>query len=315
MDLAQTVDSLKDEVNNYMQTVHSLKAIANELLFDDASHKLVSEGRAYFGRRLDTSPNNRISPNNQVTPDLVVSSPLKQNVIIEAKIAMSGDPDKRKIKLIETQKYDDDLTGFDTNVTKVTDHDLVLLVHLSHAKNIEDHIAELQKSQEIEFKKKFALIRFMQSDQRKTWFVLELVSGSLTDQGKTKKLQQTVLIDMEFLVSNQHFGSIEFYDADPPLPLLMDKIHELIFHNLAREQRLLLQEKNQVEVTVTVSKIREQLADSCGPGTASKDRTPDIPKLNCVDKAFKAFVGIGWAKKVKGNSYIYDVRKRRKPFE
>lgn len=315
MDLSQTVESIKNEVNNYMRTVQSLKAIANELLFDDTSRKLISEGRAYFGRRLDTSPNNRISPNNQITPDLVVSSPLKQNVIIEAKLAMSGDPNKRKIKLIETQKYDDDLTGFDTDVTKVTDHDLVLLVDLSHARDIEEHIVELQKSQEIKFEKKFALIRFMRNDERKTWFVLELVSGSLTDQGKTKKLQRTVSIDMEFLVSNQQFGNIEFYDADPPLPLLMDKVHELMFNNLTREQSLLLQEKNQVEVVVTVSKIREQLAESCGPGSASKERTPDIPRSNYVDKAFQAFVKIGWAKKVKVNSYIYDVRKRRKHFE
>ena len=151
MDLPQTVESIKNEVDNYIRTVQALKAVANELLFDDASRKLVSEGKAYFGRRLDTSSNNRISPNNQVTPDLVISLPLKQNVVVEAKLAMSGDTDLRKSKLIETQKYDDDLTGFDTNVTKVTGHDLILLVSFSHAKEIADHIVDLQKSQEIEF--------------------------------------------------------------------------------------------------------------------------------------------------------------------
>jgi hypothetical protein len=315
MDLPQTVDSIKSEVDNYIRTVQAIKAVANELLFDDVNRKLVSEGKAYFGRRLDTSPNNRISPNNQVTPDLVVSLPLKQNVVVEAKLAMSGDTNLRKGKLIETQKYDDNLTGFDTNVTKVTDHDLILLVSFSHAKEIAEHIVDLQKSQEIEFKKNFAIIRFIRSSERKTWFVLDLVSGGLTDQGKTKKFERSVSIDMERLISNPHFGSIEFYDADPPLPLLMDKIHELILNNLTREQSLLLQENSQVEVAVTVSRIRDQLADSFGPGTASGDRTPDIPKSNCVDKAFQAFVKIGWAKKVKVNSYTYDVRKRRKHFE
>jgi len=221
MDLPQTVESIKNEVDNYIRTVQALKAVANELLFDDASRKLVSEGKAYFGRRLDTSSNNRISPNNQVTPDLVISLPLKQNVVVEAKLAMSGDTDLRKSKLIETQKYDDDLTGFDANVTKFIDHDIVLLVGFSHAKEIAEHIATLQKNREIEFKKKFALIGFIRNSERKTWFMLDLVSGCLTDQEKTKKLQHTINIDMDHLISNQHFGNIEFYDADPPLPLLM----------------------------------------------------------------------------------------------
>jgi hypothetical protein len=76
-----------------------------------------------------------------------------------------------------------------------------------------------------------------------------------------------------------------------------------------------LQEESQVDVTVTVRNIREDLADSCGPGSESGERTPDIPKSNWVNKAFQAFVRLGWAKRQKGNAYIYCVRKRRKPLE
>jgi hypothetical protein len=315
MDLTQTLESLKIEADNYMRTVQALKAVANELLWDDTNRKLIPAGRSYFGRRLDTSSDNRVSPNNQVTPDLVVSAPLKQNVIVEAKIALSGDPDKRKDSLVEAQKYDDNLTGFDDSITKITDHDIVLLVDLSHAREIADHIVELQGANQLEFKKKFALIRFMQNMQYKTWLVLELVQGSLSDQLKTDKLRKTISIEWDHLVSNPLFGHVLFYDADPPLPLLMQQIHELMFSNLTREQMLTLQEENQVEITVTMPKIREQLADSCGPGAASAERTPDIPKLTWVNRAFQAFVKIGWAKKMQGNAYIYYVRKRRKPLE
>jgi len=315
MDLAQILESLKIEANNYMRTVQALKAVANELLWDDANRRLVLEGHAYFGRRLNTSSNNRISPTNQVTPDLVVSLPHKHNVVVEAKLALSGDPDKRKAKLIDAQKYDDDLTGFDTTVTETTDHDLVLLVDLTHAQDIKDHIVKLQEAEEIEFKKKFALIRFMQNVQYKTFFVLEMVFGSLTDQAKTDKLLKTVSIEMDLLVSNPRFGHVLFYDADPPLPFLMQQIHELVFNKLTREQILTLQEESQVDVTVTVRNIREDLADSCGPGSESGERTPDIPKSNWVNKAFQAFVRLGWAKRQKGNAYIYCVRKRRKPLE
>jgi hypothetical protein len=315
MEVAEAIESLKIEADNYMRTVHALKAMANELLWDASAKRLSKHGLACFGSRLETSSLNRISPNNRVTPDLVVTVPSRQNVLVEAKLAVSGDKDKRRAKLLQVQKYDDDLRGFADDPQGRAGHDIVLLVSMDHARNIQGDIQELEESGQIRFDRPFALIRFFRSDERKTWFVLEVVSGSLTDTDKTEKLRGPLQIDLEHLISNRSFGHIKFYDAEPPLPLLMIEMHELVVGSLTRGQAQELRESNQVDVSLTVELLREQMAEVCGPINTSLPRTPEIPRKRWIGRALEGFREMGWASKQSDGTYVYHVKRRRDPLE
>ncbi|MCX5645213.1 MAG: hypothetical protein NTZ17_11105, partial [Phycisphaerae bacterium] len=167
---------------------------------------------------------------------------------------------------------------------------------------------------ETQFERRFSLIRFFMTEERKTWFVLELVSGSLSNSKKMEKLRRPLQIDMEHLIANRTFGHVKFYDAEPPLPLLMIEIHESAPSSLTREQELQLRETNQVDIITTVEEMRERIANNCGPVNSSAARTPEIPKAQWIRKALDGFASLGWATRKGREAYTYHVRRRRDPF-
>ena len=314
MDLTEAVEALRIDCDDYMRTVRALQAMANEFLWDDSARGFSTTGRAYFGASLDTSAQNRISPNRKVTPDLIIMRPPDCSILAEAKIGLPGKEAHRRERIREIQKYDDNLSGFEADGCKFRDHDISLLVSLAHANAVRDDLAAMEKVGEIKFERRFSLIRFFMTEERKTWFVLELVSGSLSNGKKMEKLRRPLQIDMEHLIRNRSFGHVKFYDAEPPLPLLMTEIHKLVLSSLTREQEFRLRETNQVDIPMTVDEMRARIADSCGPMSSSAGRTPDIPKAHWVKKALESFTGLGWATRKGREAYTYHLKRRRDPF-
>ncbi len=309
-------NKIRDECDNYIGTVQALKALAHELLWDD-SKKVVLDGyNAFLGRRMKTSSKNRISSQNTVTPDLVVRRSLSYGVIAEAKISVSSDTSKRERKIIEIQKYDDDLTGWDTPNGEIRKHDLILIVHYFHGKKVQKQIQELKRKRKLSFQRNFALICFQRIDQRQTWMSLELLYGKLSDKEKTEKFanrDKPILLD--HIVSNQQLGNVCFYDADPPVPLLMEKIHETVLNLLGKEENLRLREEGEICKVVDAGLLRDIMSERYGPGRIG-ERTPEIPKLQWIIKGLNAFQKLKWAKKVGNNSFEFIVKNRRKkPFD
>ena len=307
--LEDVISDIKVDCDNYDQTVQALKALAHELLWDDKNNKIIGNGSAYFGRRMDTSGENRISPNKKVTPDLVVKLHEKYGVIAEAKITFPSDQRYRKETIIPIQKYDDNLIGWDTSDETIKVHDVILLVHLFHGKKTKNDIATLLKSKEISFKKKFSIITFAVVEQEQTFLNLDLIDGTLSDKDKSSKLEGNVAIKLEHIAANPHFSHIQLYDDRPPLPLLMGCIHEALLSALDRDQYLDLNETNRVEIEVDTKRLRKILSKNCGPGDGNP-RTPEIPKLVWVRDAMGQFVKMGWAKRIKHNHFIYTLKLR-----
>jgi hypothetical protein len=315
MDIVEAVGKIKDQCDNYRRTVRALQATAYHLLLDDSTGKPSALGRAYFGASLDTSADNRVSPNKRVTPDLIVMAASSLNVLVEAKLALSANQGYRRTKLVEIQKYDDDLGGFEIDGHRFADHDIILLVSYTHANNVREDILHLEKANLIRFDRSFAVVRFLISTERKTWFVLELSHGSLSNTKKSQSFAAPCRIDMDCLISDPLFGHIEFYDADPPLPLLMDLMQERIANGLTKEQARELREKGQVDIPMKVDRMRKQLAEMCGPTGNCVARTPEIPKTQWIRSALDGFGQLGWATKVNAQAYTFHLKKRRNPFE
>jgi hypothetical protein len=173
----------------------ALKALANELLWDEGKERLVINGKVYFGRKMDTSPSNRISPDAQVTPDLLVLRSENANYVVEAKLALSKDPAKREDKLIEVQKYDDDFRGWDGSGGYVASHDIILLVRFFHGVNVRDQIAQLRADKKMRFERNFAVVTFHRVVETQTWMSLELLDGILRPKEKQDKLLGDVQVE------------------------------------------------------------------------------------------------------------------------
>jgi len=315
MKLDDAISQVRDECDNYIQTVQALKALANELLWDEEQERLVVDGKSYFGRKMDTSPSNRISPDTQVTPDLLVMRSENANYVVEAKLALSKDPAKREGKLIEVQKYDDDFRGWDGSEGCVASHDIIMLVRYFHGVNVRDQIAQLRDDKKMRFERNFAVITFHRVVETQTWMSLELLDGILRPKEKQNKLaRRDKPIRLELLVGNPQFGHVKLYDAPPPAPLLMDQIHETILGTLPAEDNLQLMETGKVEREIDIGVLREMVSESFGPRD-DDERTPDIPKQAWVRHAMVLFVKLGWAKQVERSKYIYEVRQRRSPLD
>jgi len=316
MKLDDAIAQVRDECDNYNQTVQALKALANELLWDEAQQRLVADGKAYFGRKMDTSSANRISPDAQVTPDLLVLRSQNANYyVVEGKLALSKDPAKREAKLIEIQKYDDDFRGWDGSQGRVASHDIILLVRFFHGVNVRNQIAQLRADKKMMFERNFAVVTFHRVVETETWMSLELLDGILRPKEKQEKLaRRDKPIRLDLLVANPQFGHVKLYDAPPPAPLLMDQIHETILATLPPEDNLQLMEEGKVEREMDLGVLRDMVSESFGP-SGGDDRTPDIPKQDWVRHAMVLFAKLGWAKQVGRSKYVYEVRQRRNPFD
>lgn len=312
MDLEQVAGKLRNDCDNYNETVQALKACAHEFLWDDSAEGMLPEGQAWFGRRMDTTPSNRISPGTKVTPDLVVQVSSDYGFIAEAKLTLSRDAEKRKAKITDVQKYDDDLVGWCTPDERVKDHDIALIVHQFHGKAVQQQVEELVAAGEFVCMRRFSIIRFARIQQREMWLSLELVYGGVTPAGKNKKLETGLPIKLEHIAGDPLFSHVQLYDARPPAPILMDLIHEQVVSDLSVEERLQFREDGEVQTRLAVDSLRDAISESFGPGDG-RARVPEIPRDKWVREALDLFVKLGWAKK-EGGDYSYVLKRRRDSF-
>lgn len=304
------------ECDNYDKTVQALKAVANELLWDDGKRAMVPNGSAYFGRRMSTSKANRITVSGHVTPDLVIRRDGKYGAITEAKITLPRDEGQRAKDLIDLQKYDDDLVGWDTPDERLAAHDLILIVDHFIGRAVRSHINDLQKKGIFAPTRAFALVTFAVL-QRATEEVisLDLLEGRLSDETKQMKMaQQPLAIPLSYVVANPKFAHIQLYDHRPPPPILMNLIHEIINRQLTKEERRELAEKNEVRKAVNIGLLRHELAKGFGPGDKGK-RVPEIPRAAWVREAMDLFRRLGWVTAVENerDAYTYVFKRRRDP--
>lgn len=307
-DLNDTIKRVRVECNNYDQTVQGIKALAHELIWDDSERRLLPDATGHIGRRMDTPDNNRL------TPDLVVKISNEYGIIAEAKLTLPSNADYRASTIKDIEKYDVDLYGWSTPDKRIKNHDIILLVHHFLGREVQNQVNKLISDKELSFERKFSIVRFAMVEQAQTFLSLELVHGSLSDLKKQRKLENTIPIGLDHIAANPYFGSVSIYDERPPIPLLMQYIHEVILSNLAPDNYLLLRENNEVNIDVQIQELRQVLSVNFGPGQ-DDERIPEIPKNDWVKDAMGQFVKLGWAKKKERDKFIYILKKRRNHFD
>lgn len=120
----------QEACDTYTDGVFAVLGLINEARWDP--EKLTwRPGVVYaVGRRLTTSPGNRVSRNVAVTPDCVVQASESLGFVAEAKLSLPMDVNRWDEDVIQMLKYDDDLVGWWTADERLPRHDIIALVPL-----------------------------------------------------------------------------------------------------------------------------------------------------------------------------------------
>ena len=320
MNAAPYQRALSIQVDNYQQTVLGLRALANEILFDDDSRKLADAGSAHCGRRFETSAKNRHSPNTAVHPDLAVLRSRSYGVIAEAKLGFNTDKPLFEKRIQETvkqiEKYDDDLTGWPKPTKKgklpVT-HDLVLLVNIEDVGRATRKLRVRRQNGTFTVERDFAIVSIARVGRATgEWPTLALEDGQLSDPVKTTKLQDKVLIRPDILATSPRFGLVRLYDEIPPLPITMDLVHKSVVMNLTPDEQEQYNVEGHVDKRVTVDELQEWLSVFAFRRTDRRD--PVVPDRAWINQALAKLVEMGWAtrKTKRKEVFIYHHKKGRK---
>ncbi|MDD5707697.1 MAG: hypothetical protein PHR35_17390 [Kiritimatiellae bacterium] len=302
------VKSMRQQIDTYNDTVDAIICLGHALIWDDGS-KTFKKGAGYrLGRRMDTSQHNSVSPNTQVTPDLVVVVTNDYGVIAEAKPSFHGSVGSRQAELKQLMKYDDDLCGWMAPKECVATADIVLMVHYSRKGDTIDILDEAVRTGQLKTSKRLAAVSFARTPQVQEFISLEHFWGSWSDSVIQHRLRP-LPVPLERV---RPFCTLQLYDSEPPLPLLLQLTWDHVFSRMVPEEKFQDPTSRQFEVVCDVGMVRDQLAETCGQQRSEK-RQPEIPRRDWVKKMFDLLVKKRLAEKLNDGDDKYKVFYSRKP--
>jgi hypothetical protein len=284
------VDQIRDRIDDYKDTIFAITGFINLYRFDKQTRQLRSDIVAFQGRRL-------VRPNGgPVTPDLgVLHSPMEESVLGEVKKSFPQNEDLWMDDFRQLMSYDEDLGGWPTASGKVPHHDVVLLLHQSRAAKV-TRFYESRKGGEIVFHRPFVVVEFNRADERKPYLFLRIVDGHLSASEVNAQLTDGVPVPLSVLL--EIYSKVKLYDAEPPLPYLMELIWTNVVTLKASENEKFgrLRKNQRLDVEFTVDEITTALHQGYSFHSLSGvegNNGPQIPKKEWVLSACKRFVQAG----------------------
>jgi hypothetical protein len=226
--MAYNHKKLREEIDNYSETVWATVAFAHECKWNDGTKSADNTVKIGFGRPM-TRPDKK-----EVTPDIVIQRRADQGIVAEIKHTFppSNEIERRREIFAQLKNYDVDLLGWWTDSKRIQNHDLVLLTHHSHVTHAVDFLTKDLASVEIgTFIRNLAIIGYYRSEQDQLYFTLKKEYGSLLDSKLSEKLRLSVPIAVRHLIMARQ---VRFYDSPPPIPYTLRLLWEQVFPDLAQ---------------------------------------------------------------------------------
>lgn len=295
---------LREEIDNYQDTVFAILGFVNFYRFDDQTRRLRDDVVVFQGRRLTPSAAKATTADGGrrefVTPDFGVLHRPGHGVLGDAKKSFPKDRSLWRKDFEQLMAYDDDLTGWPCPEEAVEWHDVVLLADQSRVPAVCDYYTEKGSSGEIDFVRPFAIVSFNRSDQRQAFFHFEKRLGDLSDEELNDRLHLGVRVRMDVLTDV--YSMVKLYDSEPPLPYMAELIWMHVVADRASEdlEKYAALRKNQkLDVVLTLDEIVQKLHEgfsfrSLGPQDAH--RQPLVPRKAWCRRACDVFVSAGMAK-------------------
>jgi hypothetical protein len=304
---SERLKQLKDEAVDYQQTVHALLAFAALVVHDGDA--LREDAQFGFGRRMSTSSENKQHPNSEVTPDLVAQKSPSYGIVAEVKKSLSHEQKQWTGILGQLRKYDDDLTGWWTDDERVAHSDTILLIHLSRSRAFVNFTEEQRGHDPSVVGQTSSIVEFSESQERAPYCFFRCEYGKITDREFSTALGNGVPVPLENVI--QTFSNIHYYDADPPLVVLLTNLWTEYFPSMIEDGGY-DDRKKQWEMRASVSKTAEEIQRAHGSLALHKDqRAVEFPRRSRVKQAFDFLVKHKLAMPPSDDSDEYVILRRR----
>lgn len=288
----------QEDSDNYLNTVLAGLAFINVFRWNDAERRFYPEVQFGIGRRMSTSPDNRISPSTDVTPDLVLQRGMA-GIIGEITYSLSTDDTRWREKLEQIVKYDDELTGWWSDTQKVEMHDIAFIVPQSRAVRVADILqadAE-QKNGTIKLKRRTAIVGFNRTSGAKEFMTLMKMSGDLSDGSLSERLRHSINVPTEILII--HYGDRKFFDFEPPMAYLLQIMWDLLFPTYLSEFPM-TEGQRETPITVAVNRVAEDMRNNYG-FQVDNHRGSEVPQRAWIKRALELLVIFKLASHSEGN--------------
>jgi len=273
----------RDEVEDYNQTVHALLAFAALIVHDGESRRPSAEFG--FGRRMTTSSTNAVRPSSEVWPDLVAQKSREYGIIAEAKKSLSRDQANWAVYVKQLRKYDDTLIGWWTEDETIVHSDTIMLIHQSRGRAFSRFLQERKAEDRDSVGPTTCLVEFNQSEESVTYYFFRLEFGNIQDEELGKDLEYGVQIPLDKV--RESFPSIRYYDARPPLPLLLTHLWTDVFPSMVDKSEYDEATKS-FQIPTSITSVTRELQEAFGSGVLYQDsRSVEFPKRKWVREAFE----------------------------
>ncbi len=282
----------RDLTDDYTDTTYALVGFANFYWYDDETGSGRDSVRVMQGRRMTPNSASHDSPQdaeNTVTPDLVIYVREGEGVVADAK-KFPLNTDFWHSEFEQLKKYDGDLLGWPCAAGQGVKHDIVLLTHLSHSAAVVQYYRD---KPELNYERPFVIVEFSRFRQRDEYFFFRRQEGQVSDSAVAAKLQTGVSVPMHVFI--REYSAVKFYDADPPMPYLLQVLWDQIVAPAAQDKTPLskVRRRQKVEVLLEVDDIVVRLRDDFSFKAVygyDDDRQPKIPRREWVKEACEKLV-------------------------
>ncbi len=274
----------RDKINNYVQTVNAIISFIGFSLYDGNQIKL---GSKYgIGRRMTTSSENSISPESDISPDIIIQRSDQYGLVVEVKKSIAQSSLGWETHSKRLRKYDDKLVGWWTPNEFILYSDTVLLIHQSRSREFTWYLNDLKKQDSAKVGKNTCITEFSQSDETVTYCSLRLEFGNLSDQDLNDQLSRGVQVPLD--PTRMSFPNIQFYDGEPPLPLLLLHLWQGVFSSRIEDGEFDAETKS-TKIKISVAEATTDLQRAFGSRALpyQDDRSQEFPKKRRVKQAFE----------------------------
>lgn len=237
---------------------------------------------------MQTSKANVIAPDITVTPDLVAQKSAQYGVVAEAKRTLGRNQDHWDDHVVQLRKYDDDLEGWWTSTGSVEESNAALLIHQSRSRLFITRLRAAKERDPARVGPRSAVVEFNQSDEARPYIFFRTEWGEFGDAELHSQLETGVPVPIEDVLRS--FAAIEFYDAEPPLPFLLELLWNDVFAamaaGIAHDDKV-----NAIPVPVDLDDVTTELQRAYGSRALERDaRSADFPRKIWIRAAFEALV-------------------------
>lgn len=282
----ERLTALRDEIKDYQQTVNAIIAFAAFIVYDGKSRRPDSEFG--LGRRMTTSPHNPVNPSTDITPDLVAQKSADYGIIAEAKKSLSLNESEWTVHVKRLRKYDDALEGWWTDDEKIKRSNAIMLIHHARSRRFSRFLEQRKSSDPGAVGSATCVVEFIQSDETVTYFSFRTEQGIVDDTELKVPLDDGIQVPLEKVLES--FPSVQYYDAKPPLPLLLTHLWTGVFSSMI-ESGEYDERTGSTQIPVSVSDITGELQKAFGSGIFHQDsRSAEFPRQKWVREAFERLV-------------------------